>query len=383
MALQKFTDAAGREAWIDPASNKVYTEGGTKDTYYTLDAWNQRQAKKYNVPGYGMSASTSSGSKTSTPITGGGQDWESIMNRVSEKYAPEYQSSISNLSKTAKDVMSSAKASAESYKAQIPTVQNIYSQLAQELGKTFERERATQEQQKTEALSAQQEEAARMGFETNTGFEAAQKQVTTKKYDDLLTDVADRFRINRDKLASEETKSIQELLTEANNAMMSGNKVVADINMNLAGLRQNQQKLLTDATTSIMNANTQAEANRISEEYNKASLALKSRELDLEAAKLSQTKDPTRDELFISARGVILDKIRTGELLPEQARLNLYQDFPEYRDTIDKDFTRTNPPGWFNTQPSLAETLQRQGVRERGRDTSGLFLGVGNTQYNK
>lgn len=65
MALQRFKDAAGREAWLDPATNKVYTEGGSRDTFYTLDAWNQRQLSKYGAPS-SSSKSSSSSSKTST-----------------------------------------------------------------------------------------------------------------------------------------------------------------------------------------------------------------------------------------------------------------------------------------------------------------------------
>lgn len=48
--MQKFTDAAGREAWLDPNTGMVYTEGGKNPTHYTLDAWNERQLKKYGTP---------------------------------------------------------------------------------------------------------------------------------------------------------------------------------------------------------------------------------------------------------------------------------------------------------------------------------------------
>lgn len=64
MALQKFTDAAGREAYVDTASNMVYTEGGKNPTYYTKDAWNQRQVKKY-----GTSNINASGGSTSKSVT--------------------------------------------------------------------------------------------------------------------------------------------------------------------------------------------------------------------------------------------------------------------------------------------------------------------------
>jgi len=49
MALQKFTDAAGREAWLDPQTQKVYTNGGKTDTFYKLNEWNKRQEAKYGA----------------------------------------------------------------------------------------------------------------------------------------------------------------------------------------------------------------------------------------------------------------------------------------------------------------------------------------------
>lgn len=61
MALQKFTDAAGREAYLDPSTQRVFTEGGSRDTFYTLDQWNKRQLDKY-----GKSSSSSSSSKSSS-----------------------------------------------------------------------------------------------------------------------------------------------------------------------------------------------------------------------------------------------------------------------------------------------------------------------------
>jgi hypothetical protein len=51
MALKKFIDAAGREAYLDEATNMVYTEGGNNPTYYDLNSWNTRQSKKYGTTG--------------------------------------------------------------------------------------------------------------------------------------------------------------------------------------------------------------------------------------------------------------------------------------------------------------------------------------------
>lgn len=56
MAKRLFTDAAGREAYVDE-NGMVFTEGGNNPTYYTLDDWNARQAKKYGSSGENKSTS--------------------------------------------------------------------------------------------------------------------------------------------------------------------------------------------------------------------------------------------------------------------------------------------------------------------------------------
>lgn len=60
MAKRLFTDAAGREAYVDE-NNMVWTEGGSNPTYYNLEDWNKRQIKKYGE----SSSSSSSESYTS------------------------------------------------------------------------------------------------------------------------------------------------------------------------------------------------------------------------------------------------------------------------------------------------------------------------------
>lgn len=46
MALTKFLDSAGREAYKD-TQNNVYTEGGKNPTYMDVNQWNQRQLNRY------------------------------------------------------------------------------------------------------------------------------------------------------------------------------------------------------------------------------------------------------------------------------------------------------------------------------------------------
>ena len=53
--MRQFTDAAGRTAWVD-ANGMVFTEGGTRPTYYNVNDWNERQIKKYGSSGSSSSS---------------------------------------------------------------------------------------------------------------------------------------------------------------------------------------------------------------------------------------------------------------------------------------------------------------------------------------
>jgi hypothetical protein len=45
MAKVKQTDSVGRDIWVDTSTGRAYTEGGNRDTYYSIDEWNARQLK--------------------------------------------------------------------------------------------------------------------------------------------------------------------------------------------------------------------------------------------------------------------------------------------------------------------------------------------------
>jgi gas vesicle protein len=100
MALTQFTDAAGRTAWKDD-SGKVFTEGGTRDTYYTVDQWNTRQKEKY---GSGSSSSKSSSSSSSKSSSSPSIDYNKIIEenikRMQEANAPVIQSLQSSIPET-------------------------------------------------------------------------------------------------------------------------------------------------------------------------------------------------------------------------------------------------------------------------------------------
>lgn len=57
MALVKQKDSIGRDIWVDPATKKAFTEGGTRDTFMTINTWNTRQKNKSNPTSTQSSAS--------------------------------------------------------------------------------------------------------------------------------------------------------------------------------------------------------------------------------------------------------------------------------------------------------------------------------------
>jgi len=56
--MRQFTDAAGRTAWVD-ANGMVFTENGTRPTYYNVNEWNKRQIERWGAAGSSGSSSSS------------------------------------------------------------------------------------------------------------------------------------------------------------------------------------------------------------------------------------------------------------------------------------------------------------------------------------
>lgn len=80
MALSKFTDSAGREAYKDERG-QVFTEGGKTATGYNESAWNQRQQNKY-----GVNQAQPMGSFA--PSTNFGQNYSNISGIFNQSYSP-------------------------------------------------------------------------------------------------------------------------------------------------------------------------------------------------------------------------------------------------------------------------------------------------------
>jgi len=167
----------------------------------------------------------------------------------------------------------------------IPIVQNIYSKLAEDLARTFEAEKAAKEKEKTIETGKQAQAAAAAGFSTLEGFDAAMIRSLQEDYDRQISNISDRYRISREKLAAEEAKDIKALEAEAAEAEAAGLRDIANINLKLIDLKQQEDNLIRQAAANILQAETQQEKNYYQNLYREALLDLKERSLELAAQK--------------------------------------------------------------------------------------------------
>jgi len=104
MALQKFTDAAGREAYLDPATNEVYTNKGKTDTFYKKDAWNERQTKKYGASSKASSPETDYASKTLAAVNDQIKQQTNFLDKFTKKNPFTFDEALAKESATAEYV---------------------------------------------------------------------------------------------------------------------------------------------------------------------------------------------------------------------------------------------------------------------------------------
>lgn len=222
---------------------------------------------------------------TSTPQTST-KDYSSIVNSLKGNIGSTFSDSYKALESTASSIEKQAAATAEAKRATIPVVQNIYSQLAETMQKMSQQEQAITEKEKTKTLGTQAAAAAAGGFETTSGFEAAQARSVSENYNTKIGQIADKWGLQLKTLASEEQKSIMDIEAEAEAAVTQGLESKASILMSIASLKKDEQTLLQSAAEAIMKADSEAEARAQEKSYNDQLLKLKERELDLTAQKI-------------------------------------------------------------------------------------------------
>lgn len=248
------------------------------------------QAKAlYERGGSAMSSSSSSG--------GGSTDWGSIYREVAPNYANMFGGTVDQLQQTADDSTKLAGQVAESIRSNKTNVNNIYTALAKQLQASAEREQSMLETEKKQKLGAQKQAAAVGGFDTTSGFEAAQQTVTEKQQNAILADAADRWQVSKDKLAAEQSKTLQDIETEAAQAIFTGNTQKLQTLTQIASLKKDQQTLITSAANAILNARTEQEKMALDKWYKGEALKLQQKELDLNAKKLAQGGSADKDAL--------------------------------------------------------------------------------------
>ena len=249
-------------------------------TVLNIPDGNNQQQQQNTQQTTSTPTTSSSPSKTTT------QNYSDIVNSLKGNIGSVFGDTTKTLEATASTIEKQAAATAEAKRSTIPIVQNIYSQLAETMQNMSNQEQAITEKEKVKEVGTQKAAAAAGGFETTSGFEAAQARSLTEDYNTKIGQVADKWGLQLKTLASEEQKSIMDIEAEAEAAVTQGLESKATILMNIASLKKDEQTLLQSAAESIMKADSEAEARAQEKSYNDQLLKLKERELDLTAQKI-------------------------------------------------------------------------------------------------
>lgn len=263
--------------------------GGKIQRYWGGNVWTSGED-----PTGGKGVNWQSAGASSTPDTtpAGGVDWAAAY-KAAQSLVPTVDTS--SLEGAAQNIQAGAQTIAESYKAQVPTVQNIYSNLAQQLTESQKTDTASIQKKGTQAAATQDVSAAASGFSTTSGYEAAVKASMQQDVQNALDKTSKQYGLQQDALIQEEAKDIETLTTEAAQALSQGNKDFATLTYQIISLKQQNETLLTNAASAIVTAQTEQEKMSIDAQYKEASLELQSKTLDLEAKKLGATLGQTRN----------------------------------------------------------------------------------------
>lgn len=276
--------------------DQFLAESGQQSTLDEL-----RRTGKYDQALQAYNAGGSSGMSISGSSSGGG-DWSSAVSQVAPQYLNMFGGTVSALEQNAQQAMDIAKQVSEKKLSTIEDTNNIYAALAKQLEAAAAREQTTLETEKKQKIGTQKQAAAVGGFDTTSGFEAAQLNVTEQKANTMIAEAADRWQINREKLAAEQKKDIKTIQAEAAEALFSGNQAQLQTLVQIAGLKEKQQSLITQAATAVMNAQTEKEKLAVDTWYKTEALKLQKAELDLNAQKLSQSGDKEVPEWQVKAQ---------------------------------------------------------------------------------
>jgi hypothetical protein len=145
-----------------------------------------------------------------------------------------------------------------------------------------------------------------------------------KAYDKKLSDLSERYNIEQEKIAAEKSKDVQQVMIEAEKAKQSGLSLLADINIKIASLKQQQDALIRQAAKDILDAKTEQEKLNWQKYYQQALIDLQNRELDLTAEKIRTEKQIRLGELELKREKLKSDK-ESDALTNEIKKLKIYE----------------------------------------------------------
>lgn len=261
------------------------------------------QSSLASMLGGGGGQSSGGGSGVATPTSGTTIDYGSAYAAASSQIP---QVDTTPLSQAASAILTSSENQAKSIEASIPTVQNIYTDLAKQLLSQFQTDKSTQEQTKTKQIASETTAAAASGIDTTTGYEAALTRGIAADQDKIIQSISDKYGVASDKLIQEESKSVSDLVVEAQKARADGNTQYADLTTKIITLKQNQESLVAQAANDILNASSKEEKLAYQNQYQSALLDFKQQTLNLEATRLGYQypggqKKPTTTEIKTQA----------------------------------------------------------------------------------
>jgi len=262
--------------------------------------------------------------ETTTPITGSptiqqtATDWQTAVQKAREM-KPDFSDIYKTYADLAGQLKSMGEEAAKRKEEQIPMVTNIYAKLAESLSQQETEEKETKQKEKTTDVGTMAARAAAAGFSTVEGFKADELRNLAADYDRQVAKIADKYKIDRERLATEEEKDITELQSEAEQLRSSGLGSAAALTEKIANLKLQEEDLITKAAQTIMASQDKSEANYWKNVYQEALLGIKEQQLALQAQKIEMGKqyapeiveDPLTHELYS------VDKT-TGKAIPVQ-----------------------------------------------------------------
>jgi hypothetical protein len=218
------------------------------------------------------------------------QDYAAIYSQAQSQIAPNADAAISTLTPLPGQIRQDAGNIAKTYTSEIPIVTNIYSDLAKNLqikyGEQIDSERSQQQQ----AVGNQKAAAAKSGFDSTQGYQAAIVGNIEKSYNTQIQSTLDQYGVQSDQLMQEASKGISDLVAEAQQAIMQGDTTAADITTKIVGFKMQEQQMITDAANNILSAQTQDQKAYWQQTYQSAILDIRQQTLDLSAQKLQYTE---------------------------------------------------------------------------------------------